>query len=64
MAKKQDFSSKVKKQSMLGNVCPNCGNTFTYLKKVESVFSEETGTWKYANQNVKVCQCNEKEIYS
>lgn len=64
MAKKQDFASKVHKQSKLGNVCPQCGNTYTFLKKVESFYAEDAGTWRYATQNLKVCQCNEKEAYA
>jgi hypothetical protein len=64
MAKKQDFASKVQKHAKLGNVCPVCGNVFTLLKKVESQYSEESKSWKYSERNVKVCQCNEKEVYA
>ena len=64
MAKKQDFASKVKKQSMLGNVCPKCENAYTFLKKVESIYSEESESWKYNSSTVKVWTCNEKEVYA
>lgn len=64
MAKKQDFASKVSKHAKLGNICPVCGNVYTQLKKVESQYSEETKSWKYLTQTLKVCQCNEKEVYA
>lgn len=64
MAKKQDFASKLHKHAKLGNTCPTCGNVYTLLKKVESYYSEESKSWKYSTQNIKVCQCNEKEVYA
>ena len=63
MAKKQDFASKVAKQRLKGEICPQCGNAYTFLKKVHSYYSEESNTWKYATVYLKVCQCNEKEVY-
>jgi hypothetical protein len=63
MAKKQDFASK-NKQAKAGNVCPTCDNAYTFLKKVESIYSEETQSWKYNTHTVKVCQCNEKQVYA
>lgn len=48
----------------MGNVCPVCGNVYTLLKKVESQYSEESKSWKYMDRHVKVCQCNEKEVYA
>ncbi len=64
MAKKQDFQSKVQKQSKLGNVCPTCEATYSYIKMVDAMQSEKSGHWKFGSRNVKVCKCNEKEIYS
>ncbi len=64
MAKKQDFASKIAKQQRTGEICPQCGNAYTFLRKVESYYSEERQSWKYATMNLKVCQCNEKEVYS
>ncbi|TVM02242.1 MAG: hypothetical protein CV087_09840 [Candidatus Brocadia sp. WS118] len=62
MAKKPDFAQKGKKKGVL--LCPVCGNAYSLVKKVESYYSETSKTWKYATQNIKVCQCNEKKIYS
>ena len=64
MAKKQDFMSKTSKQSKLGNVCPVCEATYTFIQKVGSSKAEKTNAWKFSTQNVKVCKCNEKEVYS
>jgi len=64
MAKKQDFASKLAKGRKKGESCPVCGNVYTFLKKVESYYSNETDTWKYRTMNLKVCQCNEKEVYA
>ena len=64
MAKKQDFISKLTKGHKKGEICPNCENIFTFVKKVDSYLSEESQTWKYRTETVKVCSCNEKEIYA
>ncbi|GAB4340254.1 MAG: hypothetical protein Kow0037_25950 [Calditrichia bacterium] len=63
MAKKQDFASKVQKSLKAGQACKVCGNVYTFLKRVDSVYAEETGSWKYRTVNMKVCSCNEKEAY-
>jgi len=64
MAKKQDFASKLAKGQKHGEMCPTCGNVFTFLKKVESYYSENSQSWKYRTMNLKVCNCNEKEVYA
>lgn len=63
MAKKQDFASKVAKAQRTSDSCPACGDVYTYLRKEEAYFSEHTKSWKYAKKNLKVCKCNEKEVY-
>lgn len=64
MAKKAGFADKVFKKNQKGSVCPVCETPYTFLKKVSSYYSEETRTWKYLTQNIKVCHCNENEVYS
>ena len=64
MAKKQDFSSKLQRVSRAGATCPICGNVYNQLKKVEPYFSEESKSWRYKSKNIKVCACNEKEVYA
>ena len=63
MAKRQDFASKIFNKPDVPT-CPVCGEAYTFLKKVVSYPSEKTGTWKFANQNLKVCKCNEKAVYA
>ncbi len=64
MAKRTDFAAKIAKASKQGPTCPVCGNVYTYVKKVESYYSEETGSWKFRTTHHRVCQCNEKEVYA
>lgn len=64
MAKKKDFASKIAKAQKRGTSCPVCGDVYSFVKKVESYYSEESGSWKYQNNNIKVCKCNEKEVYA
>ncbi len=64
MAKKQDFASKVARAQKHGATCKVCGDVYTFVKKVDSYYSEETASWKYNTLNVKVCSCNEKEVYA
>ncbi len=64
MAKKQDFASKVAKAQKTGSTCQVCGDIYSFVKKVESYYSEESDSWKYNTTNIKVCSCNEKEVYA
>lgn len=64
MAKKQDFASKVAKAQKVGLSCPVCGDVYSFVKKVNSYYSEESQSWKYQTNNIKVCKCNEKEVYA
>ncbi|GAB4365330.1 MAG: hypothetical protein Kow0042_04500 [Calditrichia bacterium] len=64
MAKKQDFMSKLTKGQKKGQNCPVCGQVYSHVKKVDSYFSEDTNAWKYKTASVRVCACNEKEVYA
>jgi len=64
MAKRQAFADKIKKKEVPGTICPVCETPYTFLKKVTSYYSESTKSWKYGTQNLKVCKCNEKEVYA
>ena len=63
MAKKQDFLSKTQKTKH-GKSCPVCGETFTYVKTVKTIPNEKTGAYRFAEQIVAVCKCNEKKMYA
>lgn len=60
MAKKQDFASKVKGKAKL--TCPVCESVYQLSKVVYSEIQD--GKVKFKTQNVKICKCNEKEVYA
>lgn len=66
MAKKvASFADKVAKDAKkVVAVCPQCGAPIQVAHLVVSKKSEETGSWRYSKKSVKICKCNEKEIYA
>ena len=63
MAKDRSFASKSAKAVAGGELCPVCGNEYTYLRHVSTTKSEKTGGLKFSKKMIRVCSCNEKEIY-
>lgn len=63
MAKKQDFMSKTLKQARHGKTCPVCGEIYTHAKSVIMISSGKESSYRFQEQNVSVCKCNQKEIY-
>jgi hypothetical protein len=63
MAKKQDFASKAAKMAKHGKACPVCGEFFSYMKTVNMVPSDKTSGYRFSEQHVAVCKCNEKQIF-
>ncbi len=66
MAKKvASFADKVAKDAKkVVLTCPQCGAPIQIARLVVSKKNEETGNWRYAKKSVKICKCNEKEIYA
>lgn len=64
MAKKQDFASKTMKQAQHGASCPVCNEFYSHVVSVNMVPSKKEGAYRFAEQNVAICKCNEKEVYS
>ncbi len=64
MAKKQDFASKTMKQTQHGRACPVCNEYYTNVVAVNMVPSKKEGAYRFAEKNVAVCKCNEKEVYA
>ena len=60
MAKKQDFARKVK--GNIGEQCPKCETVYQFTQVITPNVNE--GAIKFNKANVKVCKCNEKEVYS
>jgi hypothetical protein len=63
MAKKQDFASKTQKMARHGKSCSVCGEFYSYVQVVSMVPSKKEGSHGFAEKNIGVCKCNEKEIY-
>ncbi len=66
MAKKvASFADKVAKDAKkVVETCPNCGAPMQIAQLVVSKKNPDKGTWRYNTRNVKICKCNEKEVYT
>lgn len=64
MAKKQDFMSKTLKTEKHGNICPVCNTPISFVRVVNTEKSQKTDSWRFNQNHVGVCQCNEKEVYN
>lgn len=65
MAKDRSFAAKISKalSDGGGNHCPECGDLLTTVRLVVSEKSESNNSWKFNQRFVRVCKCNEKEVY-
>ena len=64
MAKKQDFMSKTQKLAKTGMICPVCEGAISYVRMVNTEKSAKTDAWRFNQNHVAVCKCNEKEVYA
>ncbi len=65
MPKDRSFAAKVAKALSHdgGNHCPECGETLSTVQLVVSEKQEGTNFWRFNQRFVRVCKCNEKEVY-
>lgn len=65
MARKiTSFADKLnKKQDLNSNICPVCNTETQRVKFVKSVKSELSKSWRYNQNMIDVCKCNEKVVY-
>ncbi|MFQ5605681.1 MAG: hypothetical protein ACE5HS_20620 [bacterium] len=65
MSKDRSFAAKVAKATSegKGHHCPECGELLTAVKVVISEKSETKNSWKFNQKLVRVCKCNEAEVY-
>jgi len=65
MAKTTSFAEKAAKAmaGKRGSECPTCGEV---MQNVLVISAEKSGktSYKYNQHFVKVCKCNEKEVYA
>ena len=63
MAKDRSFATKTAKVDAGGDTCPVCGDSYAYIRYISTSKSDKTGAWKANRKMVRVCSCNQKEIY-
>ncbi|HEX9653608.1 MAG TPA: hypothetical protein VGA99_07840 [bacterium] len=65
MSKDRSFAAKVAKASggKSGNHCQQCGEAYATVQLVVSEKSAVTKSWKFNDRFVRVCKCNEAEVY-
>lgn len=65
MAKEKSFAAKVAKAAAERKTtnCPTCGEPYTNVQLITSVKSETKNSWKFLQNFVAVCSCNQKEVY-
>ena len=64
MAKGTGFADKIaKQQARKFPVCPTCGGDRVPVKVVRSVRGAHRNTWQFRSQVIKVCKCNEKDVW-
>ncbi len=65
MAKKQkSFADKAMSGKTKGHVCPKCNEAFSLVLVVDSGKNEDSGSWKFMKTMMKVCKCNESNVYA
>ncbi len=64
MAKKQDFMSKTIKSDKHGVTCPVCNSQISHIRVVNTEKSKKTNSWRFNQNHVAVCKCNENEVYA
>ncbi|MCH7817937.1 MAG: hypothetical protein IIB40_00080 [Candidatus Marinimicrobia bacterium] len=63
MAKDRSFATKTAKAEGGKDSCPVCGDAYAYLRHISTAKSAKTDAWKANRKMVRVCGCNQKEIY-
>ena len=63
MAKDRSFATKTAKPDSGNNSCPVCGDAYAYIRHISTSRSDKTDAWKSNRKMVRVCSCNQKEIY-
>lgn len=65
MAKKvASFADKVAKDAKkVVETCPVCGTPIQVAKLVVSKKDPDKKAWRYSTKSIKICKCNEKEVY-
>ncbi len=62
MPKGTTFADKMSKKKQ-AVICRTCESPIESVLYVKPYRDDEKGSWKYHEQVVGVCKCNQKEIY-
>ncbi|MCK5146795.1 hypothetical protein KAR48_08555 [bacterium] len=63
MAKDQSFANKFARGTAdFTKVCGSCGETVQAIKLITSDKSEKTGAWRFNQNFIGLCKCNEGDI--
>lgn len=61
MAKKQSFADKSSKKAH-AMTCPVCQEQISFIKMTKATKGSK-GAWKFKDQNIGVCKCNNAEVF-
>ena len=56
--------SKSQKLAKVGLICPVCESSITYMRVINTEKSDKTEAWRFNQNHVAVCKCNEKEVFA
>ena len=61
MGKDRSFAAKVAKAAHLKEQhCPQCGEVYRPLKVIKSEKDSLKGSWRFKENFISLCKCNEK----
>ena len=64
MAKDKSFAAKMAKGAKNDGTCQQCGEQKNTVLVVGSEKNELKDSWKFKEKIVRVCKCNEAEVYA
>ena len=63
MGKSKSFADKMAKSGQDDSThCSQCGEAITTIKLITSEKSETTGAWRFKQNFIGLCKCNEKDV--
>lgn len=63
MGKSKSFADKMNKANQDSTShCAQCGESIATVKLITSEKAEDTGAWKFRQNFIGICKCNEKDV--
>jgi hypothetical protein len=63
MEKRKSFADKAKKKTQV-RTCPVCNEPIEVILMVRSVKREDGRGYKFSQEHVGLCKCNQKEVFA